>query len=63
MDRSGMNANGFVSLTVAIQLLETSRMDYSERRPHTAHNGQSPAEFARNVGLCHAGKAKIAAGF
>ena len=58
-----LNINWFASLVESKRLIEAWRRDYNESRPHMAHNGQSPAEFARNVGLCHGGKVKIAAGF
>lgn len=58
-----LNVNWFTSLSEARRLIEAWRQDYNECRPHMAHNGQSPAEFARNAGLCHDGKVKIAAEF
>jgi|TARA_R100001198_G_scaffold24328_1_gene12722 putative transposase len=58
-----LNINWFASLAEVKRLIEAWRRDYNESWPHMAHNGQSPAEFARNVGLCHGGKVKIAAGF
>jgi putative transposase len=54
----------FDSLALARKILGRWRHDYNNhQRPHMTHNGQSPFEFARNVGLCHGGKVKIAAGF
>lgn len=58
-----LNINGFASLAEARQLIEAWRLDYNESRPHMAHDGQFPGEFARNAGLCHGGKVKIAARF
>ena len=58
-----LNISWFASLTEARRLIEAWRRDYNESRLHMAHNGQSPGEFARNAGLCHGGKVKIAAGF
>ena len=58
-----LNTNWFASSAEAKRLIEAWRRDYNESRPHMAHNGQSPSEFARNVGLGHGGKVKIAAGF
>ncbi|HAF69037.1 MAG TPA: hypothetical protein DCL16_07935 [Acidimicrobiaceae bacterium] len=55
--------NWFASLAEARRLIEAWRRDSNESRLHMAHNGQSPDEFARNAGLCHGGKVKIATGF
>lgn len=53
-----LNVNWFVSLAEAIRLVEAWRRDYNACRPHMAHNGQSPTEFARNNGLCHGVRSK-----
>ena len=58
-----LNINWFASLAEARRLIEAWRRDSNESRLHMAHNGQSPDEFARNAGLCHGGKVKIATGF
>ena len=58
-----LNINWFASMVEAKRLIEAGRRDDNESRPHRAHNGQSPAEFARNASLCLGGKVKIAAGF
>jgi len=53
-----LNINWFASLAEAKRLIEAWRRDDNESRPHMSHNGQSPSEFARNVGLCNGGKVK-----
>lgn len=58
-----LNVTWFASLEEARKLVEAWRRDYNESRPHMAHNGKSPAEFARISGLCQGGPVKIAAGF
>jgi putative transposase len=42
-----LNINWFASLAEAKRLTEAWRRDDNESRPHMAHNGQSPSEFAR----------------
>ncbi|WKT93612.1 IS3 family transposase [Brucella anthropi] len=58
-----LNVNWFTSVTEARQLAEAWRRDYNDSRPHMAHNGKTPTEFAEISGLCHSGQVKIAAGF
>ncbi len=58
-----LNTNWFSSIAEARRLAEAWRRDYNENRPHMAHNGKTPAEFADMSGLCHGGQVKIAAGF
>jgi len=42
-----LNVNWFETLDEAKAIVEAWRMDYNESRPHMAHNGVSPGEFAR----------------
>lgn len=58
-----LNVNWFASLIEAQKLAEAWRRDYNESRPHMAHNGKTPAEFAEISGLCHGGQVQLAAGF
>jgi putative transposase len=58
-----LNVNWFQSIDEAKELCEAWRRDYNESRPHMAHNGKTPAEFAELSGLCHSGQVQIAAGF
>ncbi len=58
-----LNVNWFASLPEARRLIEAWRRDYNECRPHMAHNGKTPTEFAEISGLCHTGQVQIAAGF
>ncbi|MCA8892140.1 MAG: transposase [Hyphomonas sp.] len=58
-----LNVNWFASLGEAQRLAEAWRVDYNESRPHMAHNGKTPAEFAEISGLCHGGQVQLAAGF
>ncbi len=58
-----LNTNWFSSITDAARLAEAWRRDYNDSRPHMAHNGKTPTEFAEISGLCHGGQVKIAAGF
>ena len=58
-----LNVNWFQSIDEAKELCEAWRRDYNESRPHMAHNGKTPAEFAEISGLCHSGQVQIAAGF
>ena len=55
--------NRFASLAEAPRLAEAWRVDYNVNRPHMAHNGNTPAEFAEISGLCHGGQVQLAAGF
>jgi putative transposase len=41
-----LNLHWFGSLTEARRLIEAWRREYNESRPHMAHNGLSPSEFA-----------------
>ncbi len=45
------NLTWFASLDEARKLVEAWRRDYNESRLHMAHNGKTPAEFARISGL------------
>ena len=58
-----LNVNWFASLAEAQRLLEAWRRNYNETRPHMAHNGKTPAEFADISRPCHGGRVQIAAGF
>ena len=40
-----LNEHLFSSLPAARELIETWRIDYNTKRPHTAHNGLTPIEF------------------
>lgn len=58
-----LNVNWFQSVPEAKRLAEAWRRQYNESRPHMAHNGKTPAEFAELSNLCHGGRVKMAAGF
>jgi putative transposase len=58
-----LNVNWFQSINEAKELCEAWRRDYNESRPHMAHNGKTPAEFAEYSGLCQSEQVQIAAGF
>jgi putative transposase len=58
-----LNVNWFQSIDEAKELCEAWRRDYNESRPHMAHNGKTPAEFAELSGLGHSEQVQIAAGF
>jgi len=58
-----LNLNWFSSVAEARRLAEIWRRDFNDSRPHMAHNGKTPTEFAEISGLCHGGQVKIAAGF
>ena len=57
-----LNVNWFASVAEARQKIEAWRREYNESRPHMAHNGLSPAEFARNTGSCDKGSRLMAVG-
>ena len=42
-----LNVHWFTSLDEAKAIVEAWRIDYNESRPHMAHNGVPPSEFAR----------------
>ena len=58
-----LNVNWFASLAEAQRLVEAWRRDYNQTRPHMAHNGKTPAEFAEISRPCHGGRVQVAAGF
>lgn len=58
-----LNVSWFASLAEAQRLIKAWRRDYNECRPHMAHNGRTPMEFAESSGMCHAYSMKTAAGF
>jgi putative transposase len=58
-----LNVNWFSSVAETRRLADIWRRDYNDNRPHMAHNGKTPTEFAEISGLCHDGQAKTAAGF
>jgi putative transposase len=58
-----LNVNWFSTVAEARRLADIWRRDYNDSRPHMAHNGKTPTEFAEISGLCHDGQAKTAAGF
>jgi putative transposase len=41
-----LNLEEFTSLTVAQVVVEAWRIEYNTYRPHSALNGQTPAEYA-----------------
>ena len=42
-----LNVNWFETIDEAKAIVEAWRTDYNESRPHMAHNGAPPSEFAR----------------
>lgn len=58
-----LNVNWFHSVAEAKRLAEAWRRHYNESRPHMAHKGQTPREFANLSSLCHRDDREMAAGF
>ena len=58
-----LNVNCFRSVAEAQRLSDVWRRHYNESRPHMAHKGRTPREFANISSLWHSDDMKMAAGF